>query len=107
VFFRDLGNVLRHALRLWFYLSPGLYSLSVLDASATFQSNPILRIAAHANPIAILFEAYRAVIYGKPDGVPHAPDFSSLLTLLLASLVLLAFGTIVFKRVEPSFAKVL
>jgi ABC-type polysaccharide/polyol phosphate export permease len=107
VFFRDLGNVLRHALRLWFYLSPGLYSLSVLDASATFQSNPILRVAAHANPFAVLFEAYRAVIYGKPDGVPHPPDFSALLTLLLASLVLLAFSTIVFKRVEPSFAKVL
>ena len=28
VFFRDLGNVLRHLLRLWFYLSPALYSLS-------------------------------------------------------------------------------
>ena len=107
VFFRDLGNVLRHALRLWFYLSPGLYSLSVLDASATFQANPILRILAHANPIAVLFEAYRAVIYGQPDGPPHLPDFSSLLALLAASLILLAFGTFVFKRLEPSFAKIL
>jgi ABC-type polysaccharide/polyol phosphate export permease len=107
VFFRDLGNVLRHALRLWFYLSPGLYSLSVLDASATFQANPILRVLAHANPIAVLFEAYRAVIYGTPDGAPHPPDFSSLLALLVGSLVLLAFGTIVFKRLEPSYAKIL
>jgi len=107
VFFRDLGNVLRHALRLWFYLSPGLYSLSVLDASATFQANPILRILAHANPIAVLFEAYRAVIYGKPDGPPHAPDLASLAALLAASLILLAFGTFVFKRLEPSFAKIL
>ena len=31
VFFRDLGNVLRHMLRLWFYLSPALYSLSRLE----------------------------------------------------------------------------
>jgi lipopolysaccharide transport system permease protein len=107
VFFRDLGNVLRHALRLWFYLSPGLYSLSVLDASATFQANPILGVLAHANPIAVLFEAYRAVIYGKPNGPPHLPDLSSLVVLLLASLILLAFSAIVFKRLEPSFAKVL
>jgi lipopolysaccharide transport system permease protein len=107
VFFRDLGNVLRHALRLWFYLSPGLYSLSVLDASATFQANPILKVIAHANPIAVLFEAYRAVIYGTPDGAPHPPDFASLLALLVGSLALLAFGTIVFKRLEPSYAKVL
>jgi ABC-type polysaccharide/polyol phosphate export permease len=107
VFFRDLGNVLRHALRLWFYLSPGLYSLSVLDASATFQANPVLRTLAHLNPFAILFEAYRAIIYGKPDAPPHAPDLSSLLNLLIASLVLVAIGTILFKRLEPSYAKVL
>jgi homopolymeric O-antigen transport system permease protein len=107
VFFRDLGNVLRHLLRVWFYLSPGLYSLSVLDASATFQANPILRVLAHANPVATLFEAYRAVIYGTPNGSPHAPDLVALLTLLIASFVLLAFGTIVFKRLEPSYAKIL
>jgi len=107
VFFRDLGNVLRHALRLWFYLSPGLYAMSVLDDSATFRANPILRTIAHANPFATLFEAYRAVIYGKAETPPHLPDFQSLGMLLVASLVLLAVGTIVFKRLEPSFAKVL
>jgi ABC-type polysaccharide/polyol phosphate export permease len=107
VFFRDLGNVLRHILRVWFYLSPGLYSLSVLDASATFKANPLLRTIAHSNPVAILFEAYRAVIYGSPNGPPHAPDWSSLFTLLVASVVLLAIGTMVFKRLEPSYAKVL
>ena len=107
VFFRDLGNVLRHALRLWFYLSPGLYSLSALDASDTFQANPALRILAHANPVAVLFESYRAVIYGKPNAPPHLPDFQSLVILLVASLLLLAFGAIVFKRLEPSYAKIL
>ncbi len=107
VFFRDLGNVLRHFMRLWFYLSPGLYSLELLDSSATFQANPLLSTIAHANPIAILFESYRAVIYGTPDGTPHAPDALPLLLLLGASLVLVALGTIVFKRLEPTYAKVL
>ena len=107
VFFRDLGNVLRHVLRLWFYLSPALYSMSVLDESATFQQNPLLRTLAHANPFAVLFEAYRAVIYGQPTSAPHAPDWMGLFGLLVASLVLLAIGTYVFKRLEPTFAKVL
>jgi ABC-type polysaccharide/polyol phosphate export permease len=107
VFFRDLGNVLRHVLRLWFYLSPALYSMSVLDASTTFQQNPLLRTLAHANPFAVLFEAYRSVIYGRPDGPPHAPDWLALFGLLVASLILLAIGTYVFKRLEPTFAKVL
>lgn len=28
VFVRDVGNISRHVLRLWFYLSPGLYAMS-------------------------------------------------------------------------------
>jgi ABC-type polysaccharide/polyol phosphate export permease len=107
VFFRDLGNILRHFLRLWFYLSPALYSLSVLDSSEVFQQNPLLRTLAHANPFGVLFEAYRAVIYGTPDGPPHAPDWLPLLLLFGASLLLVAFGAVVFKRLEPTFAKVL
>ena len=31
VFFRDIGNVARHVLRLWFYLSPGLYALETIQ----------------------------------------------------------------------------
>ena len=108
VFFRDLGNILRHFLRLWFYLSPALYSMSVLDESVTFQQNPILRTLAHANPFAVLFEAYRAVIYGTADGGPPVPpDLVSLAFLLVGSIVFLGVCIIFFKRAEPDFAKVL
>jgi lipopolysaccharide transport system permease protein len=107
VFFRDLGNVLRHLLRLWFYLSPALYSLSRLEDVQFFQDNPILLDIARANPFAILFESYRAVIYGTPEGGPLLPNWGALAALLLASIVLVALTTILFKRLEPSFAKVL
>ena len=106
VFFRDLGNVVRHLLRLWWYLSPGLYALSHLEGIALFD-NPVLRFIAHANPFAVLFEAYRSVIYGTPDGPPVAPDWSSLAILLVASTIFLAVSAVVFKRLEPTFAKVL
>ena len=75
VFFRDLGNVLRHILRLWFYLSPALYSLRAAGTQF-FQDNPILLDIARANPFAILFESYRAVIYGTPEGGPLLPDWA-------------------------------
>ena len=107
VFFRDLGNVLRHILRLWFYLSPALYSLTRLSDTQFFQDNPILLDIARANPFAILFEAYRAVIYGTPDGGPALPNWTALGALLLGSIVLLGLTTILFKRLEPSFAKVM
>ena len=32
VFFRDLGNIIRHFLRIWFYLSPALYGIERLDS---------------------------------------------------------------------------
>jgi lipopolysaccharide transport system permease protein len=107
VFFRDLGNVLRHLLRLWFYLSPALYSLSRLEDTTFMQENPILLDIARANPFAILFESYRAVIYGTPEGGPALPNWAALAALLLASVILVGLTTVLFKRLEPSFAKVL
>jgi ABC-type polysaccharide/polyol phosphate export permease len=109
VFFRDLGNVESHLLRLWWFLSPGLYSLAVLDELNIFKEHPALRTIVGLNPFAILFEAYRKVIYGSatPKEPPGFPDFTSLALLLVGSVVFLAFTTYVFKRLEPNFAKVI
>jgi lipopolysaccharide transport system permease protein len=100
VFYRDIGNLSRHALRLWFYLSPGLYAIEVLEEKT--QHIPVVGQLLLANPFAILFTAYRNVIYNE-----QLPDWTSLAALLVGSLVLLALTTVLFKRVEPSFAKVL
>lgn len=108
VFFRDLGNAAGHVLRLWWFLSPGLYSLAWLNDLNVVKTHPILGFLAGLNPFAVLFEAYRAVIYGTPDGgLPHPPDLVSLFFLLLGSLLFLGLCIIFFKRVEPDFAKVL
>ena len=107
VFFRDLGNVARHVLRLWFYLSPGLYSLAILDQVNLLDDYPVLRTLLESNPFAILFEAYRTVIWGTPDGLPTFPHWEGLAVLTVASLAFLAVSTVLFKRLEPNFAKVL
>ncbi len=105
VFYRDVANVSRHALRLWFYLSPGLYAASALDTIA--KSHPTLMQVMRLNPFFTLFESYRAVIYGSPTSGPFAPDLAALLILLGVSVLLLFVTTVVFKRAETSFAKVL
>jgi ABC-type polysaccharide/polyol phosphate export permease len=107
VFFRDLGNVVRHLLRLWFYLSPGLYSLTHLQEIGLVRANPWMATVAALNPVAVLFESYRRVIYGTERGGPIPPDWFALGWLLLASFVFLAFASFVFKRLERDFAKVL
>jgi len=109
VFFRDLGNVETHLMRLWWFLSPGLYSIAVFDNLEIFKEHPTLRTIVGLNPFAILFEASRKVIYGSatPQEPPGLPNFASLAFLLVASLVFLTFTTYVFKRLEPNFAKVI
>lgn len=100
VFYRDVANVARHILRLWFYLSPALYSLEAI--SGILERQPLVRIVFALNPFTYMFEAYRDVIY-----LGVAPPFLELGALLVVSLVVLAFCTYLFKRLEPAFAKVL
>jgi ABC-type polysaccharide/polyol phosphate export permease len=100
VFFRDVGNVARHVLRLWFYVSPALYSADTLNHA--LDGHPTVASLLVLNPFYVLFDAYRNVIY---DG--RLPQFEPLLVLFVVSLGLLAVGTLVFKRLEPAFAKVL
>ncbi len=107
VFFRDLRNVAGHVLRLWWFLSPGLYSLAFLDTLNIVKEYPIIKTLAEANPFAILFGAYRQVIYGSETGPPGFPDWLSLAVLGIGSVLFLALATVLFKRLEPNFAKVL
>ena len=110
-FFRDIQNVLRHFLRLWFYLSPGLYSLSAIA-----HSNKIVYDILSLNPFAVLFDAYRSVIWGSDIPVvggktvylpPGPPNWTGLLIVTGVSGVLLLWGILVFKRAEPAFARIL
>ena len=51
VFFRDLGNVETHLMRLWWFLSPGLYSLALLDELNIFKEHPIAADARRTQPV--------------------------------------------------------
>ncbi len=100
VFYRDVGNIARHILRLWFYVSPALFSLEQLTRAT--DAYPAIQALLLFNPWTTLFTAYRAVIY---DGT--LPQWPAVATVLLGSIGLLALTTLAFKRLEPSFAKVL
>ena len=91
------------------YLSPGLYSLALLDDAQLVEQYPILKTLAEANPFAILFDAYRQrhlrhAETGRP-GFPTGPRWRILLRRRASSSSALA--TVIFKRLEPNFAKVL
>jgi ABC-type polysaccharide/polyol phosphate export permease len=116
VFYRDVGNLMSHVVRLWFYLSPTLWSFDRLDERGAVVKDVVGEFGytlLHLNPFAILMTAYRDVLYGRIDETGRGftpaqlPDFLALGLLLLFSVGLVLLGVFIFKRVEASFAKVL
>jgi ABC-type polysaccharide/polyol phosphate export permease len=100
IFYRDVGNLARHALRLAFYASPGIYSVELLQNAA--EKYPVLQPFIVLNPWTTLFGAYRDIIY---EG--RAPNWAALGVLAVISILLLTVAILIFKRLEPSFAKIL
>ena len=100
VFYRDIGNLSRHLLRFWFYLSPALYGVDQVDKLAG--KHEVIGIWFTLNPWTYIFNSYRDVIY-----YGRAPEWSALAVIAGVSLVILAASIWCFKRVEPTFAKVL
>ena len=87
---------------------PGLYSLACSTSVNVVRDIPDHQDPRRANPFAVLFEAYRAVIYGTLGPArPRFPDWISLAFLGVGSLLFLGVTIVIFKRVEPDFAKVL
>jgi len=133
VFYRDVGILIGHFMRLLFWITPILWSFnavagrgvaleeSMADADKAL-GLPIgtLFSILHYNPIAILLESYRQCIYGRigaitlDDGRKELiwkpathPDFMMLAIIFVSGVVFIVIGTIIFKRVEPAFAKLL
>lgn len=100
VFFRDVGNLARHVLRLWFYLSPALYGADTIASLGIH--HPTISRVMHLNPLFAILESYRDLIY-----YGRQPEVAPLAAVLAFSFALLVFGAIFFKRLEPAFAKVL
>ncbi len=94
-FYRDVQNLLRHATRVWFYMSPAIYSVSALQGT-------VFRYVLGLNPFTYILGSYRSVAY-----YGTAPDWVGLGVVLAVSLVVLAFSIWIFKRVETGFAKIL
>jgi lipopolysaccharide transport system permease protein len=102
VFYRDIGNLSRHLLRFWFYLSPTLYSPAVILDSKFVQEHQWAAVLYNLNPWVHLLNSYRDLAY-----YDRPPDWLGLAVLTIVSLFLVGGAILLFKRVEPTFAKVL
>jgi ABC-type polysaccharide/polyol phosphate export permease len=100
VFFRDVGNLARHVLRLWFYPPPAPYGAETI--ASLHETHPTIVGLMKLNPFFAILESYRDAIY-----CGRTPDLALLGMVFAFSAVLLLVAVVFFKRLEPSFAKVL
>jgi len=88
--YRDVGTVLPILLQVWMFISPIVYSSSIVPAKS--------RLLYSLNPLAGIIGGFRASLFNLPF------DWSSIIISALITLPLLAFSIHVFRRMETSFA---
>lgn len=93
VYFRDLQNILQFSLRMWFYLSPGLFSIA---DRVPPHLQPLYMIV---NPFASLFNAYKNIL------VRGLPPSQYIWSVLGFSVFILVFGLWLFEHKEADLAK--
>ncbi|QQE11251.1 ABC transporter permease [Planctomycetota bacterium] len=105
VFVQDVANMTTHIMRIGWYFSAGLYSISQvmpdykgLWAIEEFTWKHILIL----NPMVHVLEAYRSVLI-----YVRMPDFSALAVLYVLGFIFIALGYRVFNHYQIHFAKVL
>lgn len=95
----DFIRLVRIALRMLFYLTPIVYSLSLVDEKLGDQI-PGITFLMELNPLAGIIDMYRTGFVAT-----HGPNYSAWIIALVTSLLWLWFGSWVFKKLEPAILK--
>ena len=94
VYFQDFKNILSFLLRLWFYISPGIYAANDIPA-------PFIKKVIWFNPMTTFFESYRNVfIYGT------SPLYKHLGVWTIASVIILYWGLSTLYKSDKNYIKV-
>jgi len=92
VYHRDLGHMWEVILQIGFFLSPVVYPISLIPDTYIFYYR--------LNPITRVIEMYRDVLLF--DSIPGFIDFG---ITIVSGIILLAFGSWLFKRLSRRFAE--
>jgi len=91
VYFRDIASIMETLMLAWFFLTPIFYPPSLFPRAA--------RLLLLVNPLAVLMDAYRAILLRGAW-----PDPAPLLLLALWAAALFSSGFWLFRRLQPGFA---
>lgn len=94
VLYRDISHLVEVIFNLWMYLTPVVYSLTLLDKYIIFKRLIML------NPMTLIVESMRSILY--TDTFPY---YLYILVLFVIDLILIFFGFKLFRRIETIFAE--
>ena len=96
VFFRDTVQVLTMLLTAWFFVTPIVYPMSLVEKHAGGFVVGLIEL----NPLTGIAQVYRRALYGGSEGV----GWSSLAVPAVIAMLALALGVWIFRRAQHSFA---
>lgn len=99
VYFRDVQHFLGVALAPWMFLTPILYPLEMVPADREFLGVGYQTLY-QLNPMVSWAEAYRNALYDL-----RFPSAGRWLAIVAATVVVLALGAALFRRLEPRMAE--
>jgi len=94
VIFRDIEHIIAAALLPWFFLTPILWRFAQLPPSAQ-RHHTLLHVLRWGNPIAPPIYAVRDALW-----LGHAPRLADVVYLVVATVVALTLGALVFSAVD-------
>jgi lipopolysaccharide transport system permease protein len=93
VSYRDVGYVIPFLVRVWFFITPVTYAISIVPAAYL----PLYAL----NPMVGVVEGFRWALLGSA-----APSISLVLPSVAVAIGLLVSGALYFRRMERTFADV-
>ena len=101
VYFRDVQHFVGIGLQLWFYATPVIYPITLLDNIKDDELFGISLLSYYKlNPMTAFVEMYHQMLFYL-----QWPDWELFVWAAFCSFAMLALGLYVFKKLEPRFAE--
>ena len=100
VLFSDLIRIVRIVVRLLFYMTPVLYGSSRVTDQLDKEGLTLISHLYFLNPFVAVIDLYRSALSSNP-----LPSWQDCALSLTVSLVLVAVGTVIFRRLEGAVLK--
>ncbi len=100
VYFRDIQHLVNVGMTAWFFLTPAMYSMSLVEKLALDRQIPWLTQVYMLNPMAVIINGYRAMIL---NGNHFAMSWAAAASIA-GALAFLAGAIWLFQRLQRNFS---